>query len=458
MTDIIDLEEKKRKLEEKKRKKKEEKEGNSPKLHRQVICRALADLLNNTQASLPPFPHSLFANLVGKEDAVRKIIVVSKDNICREASKEFVVDALSVYLRSTPEIIENPNFFFEDHQVQSCVTSWLRGAKTMPEPLSVTFQDDPRETYLRLPWAFDSTGETPLFDELFSRMTNALAARHFIGSLFDDASYRQQYLYIYGDGQDGKGALVNFLLKVFKFSGSILSCPLDKKGELLDKHWTANVENLRLGVFDDLDVFNFPSSGFFKSLTGLDLVSVNPKNKKAYQVYLKMKFIITANRLPVLGSSTADQRRVIICELDAPETLSGVETYEERLFAEGGPFLSRCIEDYRKAYPTHAPIECDISTAEALGEERDMVFSDTLEAHFVLRADQKITRDALFKILLDMGWSTFKIGDFKAWLKIKHKVKEFRPRVTEGPRAKFYSGIGAKPLPTYCPFTNKRLS
>ena len=451
MTDITDIEEKRKKEAEKKRKKelKEKEKDYDEKIPRESISRSLADLLNDDPTLLPKFPCDLYATLVGEDDSLKKIILVSKDNICREASKDFVIDKLSIYLRNTVEIADNPNYFFEDHQVQSCVTAWLRGARQIEEPLSVAFNDDPRRTYLRLPWDFDSNGETPIFDELFSRMTNAEAAKMFIGSLFDDASFRQQYLYLFGGGQDGKGALVNFLLKVFQVTGSMLTCPVDKRGSVVDKHWTASLQNLRLGVFDDLDVFTFLSSGFFKSLTGMGLVAVNPKNKKAYQTDLKMKFIITANRLPILTSTVADRRRAIICELDPPSELKAVETYESRMWKEGGFFLSKCIEAYKKAYPTHAPIVCDLSTVEELGRNHDDEFNAMLSEHFILGKDESIPRLTLYNVLSDedlgrKAWTNNKIGDFKAWLKVKHKVREQRISLEEGGRGKVYTGIGLK--------------
>jgi hypothetical protein len=228
-------------------------------------------------------------------------------------------------------------------------------AISTPIPLNaisnVRWQGEVGYTWHRLPWKF-KPGPSPTWDAMLSKMTNARAFRHWLGSLFFDEAKQHQYVWVYGQGNDGKGSINRFLARVFGRAYRSKQPPAPS-----DKFWTYGLLGARLVVFPDCNSQGFTSSGLFKSLTGGDPIDVEAKGRMSFTAKLGCKFLFFSNENPNISSEHADMRRIIYCEF---ERNGGTEPgFEERLWAEGGAFLSTCVADYAAAHPGHTPIESD---------------------------------------------------------------------------------------------------
>ncbi len=215
--------------------------------------------------------------------------------------------------------------------------------RTEPFPILV-WRSDPRAALHRV--AFDpapSPAPTPLFDELLGRMTNTAALRAWIGSLFDERSQRQQYVWIYGKGETGKGALVRALKKVLG--------PVARNGDApakgaVSQFWTSGLLGTRLAVFADSDQPDFVTTGLFKSLTGEDDVRVEIKGGAILSLNLAVKFLFTSNEKPSLTGNSFDSRRVVYCSVEEPASRYAGADYEAALGAELADFVSACWRHY----------------------------------------------------------------------------------------------------------------
>lgn len=98
-------------------------------------------------------------------------------------------------------------------QAKEAVAYWVSVTPSLPAiPKIVAEKDFAGLCFHRLPFNFEREKKpTPIFDEFFSRCTNAKAIKAWIGSLLYDNASRQQYVWLHGEGGDGKGSLTRFL-------------------------------------------------------------------------------------------------------------------------------------------------------------------------------------------------------------------------------------------------------
>ena len=417
----------------------------SEKLKQSDIYRAVADAINQKSYSmLEPFKKRFV--VVERAEGIRQVMRVTEDEICKPVDSEAVVSAILNYVDSNPHTMDNEYYKFTYKQARDCMQRWLASAPVVSEPALVRFKDEPGLTYSRLPWRFSTEGSCPLFDEIFSRMTNAHAAMDFIGSIFEPASYNQNYLYLCGEGQNGKGTLVTFLCKALGQAATSLDVPVDSFGNLKDQFFFSDVYDKRLVVFDDIQLLNFPASGTFKKLTGHSFAHVNQKYGKKFSAIISLKVIITANDLPVLPGDRASRRRIILCPIDDANPEMSPTDYEEAIWQEGGIFLSRCIENYRTKYPSHESIEVDTSEFDLLAEQEgrpherlfERLFEYTGEEGDILPAHQ------FFDALSDSGFGSVQVNKFKRWLARTHKVRLKKHTLSDGSRKSGYQGLKQK--------------
>jgi phage/plasmid-associated DNA primase len=158
---------------------------------------------------------------------------------------------------------------------------------------------------------------------------------------------------MYGQGKDGKGTLNRFLARVF--GGAFCAKTPPAKG---DKFWTFGLIGKRLVSFADCDDTKFVASGLFKSLTGGDPMPVEAKKQMAFTYMPVAKYLFFSNRKPEISSERSDQRRIIYCEFK-PADVVDEAGFQERLWEEGGAFLTNCIVKYAEAHREPGPIICE---------------------------------------------------------------------------------------------------
>ncbi len=278
-----------------------------------------------------------------------------------------------------------------------------------------------------------------MFNELLGRVTNHHALKCFIGSLLNENSDMQQYVWLHGKGENGKGALSRFLHKVFGEAYSSQIPPLSG-----DKFWTSMILGKRLVVFPDCNNQGFVTSGLFKSLTGGDPVRCEQKQQPAFTRIMTAKYLFLSNERPNLSSEKADQRRIIYCEV-GQITVDADPKYEAKLWLEGGAFLASCMVAYAEACPENGQIPID-KTNKNLADWVSTVeepFETAWEHNFVLvgNRDTYVT-PAAFQDRLDEIWPRDRKtqSDFRSWAERKYDVKKVTHPTAPG-MPKVYFGL-----------------
>ncbi len=275
------------------------------------------------------------------------LIYVENDNkIVRNVADAYLNSLIADYWNKTLPSGDRP-VYLGSLSADNCDKTrklWyaLAPAITKPFPL-VTWASDPRPSHHKVPFdplpIAEITGRAPLFFELLGRMTNAHAFMAFIGSLFDEHSQRQQYVWIYGDGMNGKGALIRAIQSVL---GDVISSEQPPSRD--SKHWTVGLMGKRLVVFPDCEDPSFARSGLFKSLTGEDRIRVEIKGGAILFMDMPTKFLFTSNKKPDISPIKADLRRIIFCPIKP--VVHEIDNYEATLATEVPYFISACWHHY----------------------------------------------------------------------------------------------------------------
>jgi hypothetical protein len=229
------------------------------------------------------------------------------------------------------------------------------GLKELPAPIGM--RSDGRMCFHRLPFDYMpyEKHKPPMhFLEFCGRCSDPLVLQAFIGSLFMGASYRQQYLYLFGEGNDGKGTLFNLLERMLgqTFTGEDVP-------EKISPFWSSGLIGKRLCVFPDLENPNFPVSPRFRKLTGDDPIRVEEKFKKSYNTKIFTKFIFASNDELQMTAKKADQRRALYIALESFKGPTDT-SYLEKLWAEVPAIFALCIDTYRRLCPDDGPIPQNI--------------------------------------------------------------------------------------------------
>lgn len=321
------------------------------------------DAVNHSPLSLlPEFPH-LF--LVYKSDInTRHLVIEHGEGLCEPVGHEYMAEKISAYLNDSVAI-EHPQWIWKAKTIREFVDFWALGADVIEQPKSWAFRSDRGRAFVRLPW--DPTpGPTPTWDGFLSRMTNVDAFVAYVGSLYVECSDRQQYLWLYGEGNDGKGSLFRFLHRCFGASFGNEYVPERNDS----RFWTSGLLHKRVVVFPDCNNYGFVTTGLFKSLTGGDPVRIERKNEQPFTTELDAKFIFGSNDKPRISGEKSDTRRLIYCELDSWRG-DYDPSFERRLWEEGGHFIAKCLEAYEMASPAHEAIQSQGDGIEALASSSE---------------------------------------------------------------------------------------
>ena len=288
----------------------------------------------------------------------------------------------------------------------------------------------------RVPFLLDDSQDTPLFDEMMNRTKNNRALRLFIGSLFVPGSDKSQYVWLFGAGKNGKGSLTRLLERCLGRCYATESIP-DKR----NRFWTHGLVEKRLVVFSEGESSDagFPSSGFFKSLTGGDSVRIEEKGGAVYTAPLDCKFIFLNNNMPILENNMADTRRAIFCEM-GPIKDTEMHDYEVKLWAEAPGIIGKCFMEYM-AHSVGADnpyIPIDPNTLTAVTQITDDTMQGIFDELFLLTYDDSkqdrnqdyVTGPEMQNLLKRVG-KLGKVTDrskFVTWLKDNHCIinKPFR--------------------------------
>ena len=289
---------------------------------------------------------------------------------------------------------------------------------------------------------------TPTFDGFMARVKtekqrSALLA--FIGAIFDRDKTPQQYAWLVGEGDDGKGSLFRLLQKMFSSRGSV---SFSTEPASLDKHWAAQFVGKRFGFCAECEHPEIISNGMFKSITGGDPLPVRAMRKESTTVLIKTLLMLGSNKRPTIKWERALRRRALYIEFEEKKA-AWIENYEDLLWQERAGIVAKCIAAWN-VYRSTGRIPAD---EEAL----DDLAIDNSADYFHIAADKLRFGPALQIKTLDFwryldeyipGISAGKNAnvlqrDFVGFLRKNYNVERCRKRI-DGYPAYVLSGVSHK--------------
>jgi phage/plasmid-associated DNA primase len=302
-----------------------------------VKCEEIVSIVDGTHKAKHKLKRKYYA--LETPDGSRLLLFDKhNDDVVAYCSEKALISDIIDYSRNTKGA--GGLTFYEVKQISQYVIASMQTLEEKPQLLK--FSDDPGLCFHKIPFKSDDGDEDkcPLFMELMNRTTNSQALRAFIGSLFLPDSDRSQYVWLWGAGMNGKGCLLRLLQKIL--NGCFASEIVPGRG---NRFWTAGLLGKRLVCFPDCDEPEFPSSGFFKMLTGGDYVRCENKGQAPFSALLDAKYMFLSNDQPILEDSKADMRRAIFCEL-GPIIGNVDPRYEEKLWQEAPHIVANCVIQY----------------------------------------------------------------------------------------------------------------
>lgn len=274
----------------------------------------------------------------GKEKGELQVVEVV-GSVATKVSPKHVARYLAGYLTK----VKDPNYIFTAKQIEDTVKLWLQSAPLIDEPVPFLFKSDEGLCFRRADFDPDHTFSCPDWDEFFDDVRFKERAMAFLWTFFIPDSYRQQYLYIKGEGGDGKGTIIKVLGRLTNDVYCITKPPSDD-----NKHFGVEFERARFVVLTDLRQVGFLRSEIWLAYTGDDFMQVDPKGKNPYNARPRGKGIVLSNFYPVIGAQESEQRRILYCEKMTPQRAGRDARYEDRLYDQLPGFLGKCRQEFEK--------------------------------------------------------------------------------------------------------------
>jgi hypothetical protein len=312
-----------------------------------------------------------------KTASVNGTRMVFRQQECLElvpAKRDELIAAVTNFCEEMSEV--DPRYFVKKKEAEEIIESWKYRGDAIEVKNPILFKDQLGYCFRRVPF-YPEPGATPTWDSVISRMTNADAFKMFIASMFHTNSYMQQYIWIYGEGGEGKGSIGRWLQKVFGPTYfSLSSIPKSQ-------FWKASLVGKRCVVFSDWSSSYFVTGGEFKTMVGGDPQSIEEKYERPYNMILSCKYIFFSNERPAVASEASDMRRLIYCHIDPiDESKKEYDAFEAKLWDESAAFIHSCLALYRENCPNHEPIPFDHGQSKNLAAENESEYEGLLQGSF----------------------------------------------------------------------------
>lgn len=173
-------------------------------------------------------------------------------------------------------------------------------------------------------------GNTPVFDMLLSGVVECCREplMAMVYATFYAKSRMQKYVWLHGEGSDGKSMFVRAMMEIL---GSDISSALTAE-TLKSEFGLENVVGRRMLLIPDLKTGISVKKAFIHNVTGGDPISVNRKNKPVITTVLDPILWITANNAPDVDFTMANEsRRLVYIKFQTPpmETLKKICKLDE---------------------------------------------------------------------------------------------------------------------------------
>jgi hypothetical protein len=299
--------------------------------------------------------------------------------------------------------------------IERTLSLWpLECKKLLSEPEPFCFKGNDRLCFKRFDWEPEE-GPHAAWEEFLTRLSDAEAFKAFVWSCFEKDNRSRQYLWLRGDGQDGKSVVLGVLGEVFGRAATAINNSHIKNDS---RFLFSTFYGKRVVLYPDCKNTKFGMTEIVRNCTSGDSVLVEFKNQTPFTAVMRVKLFVASNSRPSFTSQAADTSRIIYVEVAPTKTKDDPE-WEKRLTTELPQFLWEC----RKAYQALCPRGGDIDLSEKTKElTLDSVASfeepylELFEAHFKFEAGTRTRASDVGTILKNQGLSTNDMGAFKAWL------------------------------------------
>ncbi len=311
------------------------------------------------------------------------LVEVDADNVCTPVRRERVADLIVCWGDRNGK----STYRLEPRKAMECAKYWYASVDRMLQPATALWPGEEGLCYHRYPFA-RAVGPTPLWDDVNRRMDYPHEFNLWVGSLFRPSADRSQYVWLYGNGGEGKSEVIRALEWTFGTAGLVLNAlPRPRQ----DNFWSEVLPGKRfIGCSDVSSKDDELRLGEFKSLVGGDTMMINPKGKPKFSIRSAAKILCASNHLPQISKDRADQRRIILVHMQ-PYAAAHDPDYHRHLCAELPAYVQHCIALYDEFLPDHGLIpmsEAAKASAFAAGIDYDDVHEDFHVAKFYTEPEQ----------------------------------------------------------------------
>lgn len=356
-----------------------------------VICEDYADLINHVETHKSGifafkkeykkkfYPVELGAGIYG-------IVEELDGKVIRHTRDKAVIKALTQYSNNIPPELQE--YKLTANKFAEVCAHWENSTDDFPldNVKPVLEKSKPGYCFHRLDFdAYEQ--ETPLFDDMLDHIeTNKDAFLAYLGMLFDSTAPRQQYLWIHGEGGDGKGSITRFLQRLFGPS----YVALQTHEKMINQFYTSRMVGKRVGVFQDCHSPAFVQSEMFMMLSGGDPVFIEPKGVPGYTDNIPTMFIFASNDLPKITGSEAHMRRAVICTMRKRTYYNGSKsTYEDRLWGERAGILHKCWQAWLRHKAENGCIIAEQEIVQDVASDTEEKFESIFHRFFKVSEDEK---------------------------------------------------------------------
>jgi hypothetical protein len=285
-----------------------------------------------------------------------------------------------------------------------------------------------------MPWDNSFEDKMPLFEGFLKRCSDPEVFAMFIASLFDKKADKQQYMWVHGEGNDGKSSIFKAL---FKIMGQ--ACSFQNASTKTDKFWEGTLIDKTVVIYDDCNNPALTLSGIFKTLTGGGNIRVERKgDPNITSGTFEGKVIIGGNYAPAVEDKRADRRRLLYVKVDT--TNDDPKFSIEALIDEFPYFLSYCNDLYERKRTHKRSIPPQCVNLEELISDNEAEKQAFFDEYFVADENREIAHSDFFRIVKREYHSRIDLANFREFVHRKYAPKTVKPHG----KARVFKGIGLK--------------
>jgi hypothetical protein len=407
-----------------------------PKTTKDVLIEEVVKKIAFGEGNLPQFKE----RWIGMKDEMGTVkpLLVDENLVCHEIGDDHMVKVVSMYINELCAVYGNRYPF--DIAVMKKIVNKVRVLLPINHEIAYFAEKSEHKLcYTKLDFDIDRTGtleDCPTFAEFLSRTEQPASIAAWFGSVFFPDSSLSQYLWIYGDGANGKSSVGRIFERIFGKGFLYTSPPAHQ-----DRFWTGNIVGKRLICFADCNKYQFVTSELFKNLTGGDSIKVEVKFHQPFNYKPHAKYLFFSNLTPNISSQKSDLRRAIFSEIKPVKgELMPDHVYTKLLWDEAPKFVGYCMNVYEGLCPYRQSIPLDApDLVEGLAADNEIDLKNMFDEWFETDPNANLSASRLAMVMQAMGMRNF--NDKRRFISYVARRCDERVRRREG---YIYRGIREK--------------